>query len=390
MASRRKAAASARPLHVAIAAGEHSGDLLAADLMAALRKAHKGQVRFTGVGGPAMTRQGLKSLIPYSELALFGFGEVLMRLPRLLRLVRDAAFEIAQGAPDVLVIVDSPELTHAIAKRVRRARPDIPVVNYVPPTVWAWRPWRARRMRRYVDLSLALLPFEPDAHKRLGGPPCVYVGHPLTAKLKDLRGQGRKTGKPVLVVLPGSRASEVRRLMPPFGTAVARLKRDIPDLEVVLPAVRSVSREINARLRDWPVRPRVVSGDKEKHAAFRAGTAALAASGTVSLELALARLPMVVAYRLERIATVIRYLVISRSVVMANLVLGRNAVPEFLQEKCTPDNLVRALRPLLHGGPERAAQLAAFGEIEQRMRTGTREGPSALAAREVLRLAGTR
>ena len=241
-------------------------------------------------------------------------------------------------------------------------------------------------MRAYVDHVLALLPFEPDAHRRLGGPPCSYVGHPLAERIEALRGDGTgSAGPPLLIVLPGSRVTEVERLMAPFGEAVARVKENHPELAVVIPAVDSVRAAIEAGLKSWPVRPEIVSGEQAKLAALHRARAALAASGTVSLELALARIPMVVAYRVERLAEPLRLLLNVPSVVLPNLILGRNAVPEFLQERCTPANLAAALLPLLDDTAERRAQLAAFEEVAARIDIGG-EAPSARAAREVLRV----
>jgi lipid-A-disaccharide synthase len=241
-------------------------------------------------------------------------------------------------------------------------------------------------MRAYVDHILALLPFEPDAHRRLGGPSCSYVGHPLAERIDALRGDRTEAfGEPLLLVLPGSRITEVERLMAPFGEAVALVTEGRPQLAVVIPAVDSVRAAIEAGLKSWPVRPEIVSGEGAKFAAFHRARAALAASGTVSLELALARVPTVVAYRVDRLAWSLRWLVTVPSVVLPNLILGRNAVPEFIQGRCTPENLAAALLPLLDDTAQRREQLAAFKEVAARIDIGG-QAPSERAAREVLRV----
>lgn len=371
-----------------IVAGEPSGDALGAPLMAALSRELEGEARFSGVGGEGMRAEGLNSLFPISDIALIGPLAIARRLPLILRRIRETAAAAIASHADALIIIDSPEFTHRVARRVRKARPNLAIIDYVSPSVWAWRPWRARRMRAYVDHVLALLPFEPEAHRRLGGPPCTYVGHPLAERIEALRGGRRKRpGPPLLVVLPGSRITEVERLMAPFGETVARLLASHPDLDIVIPAVTAVRPAIEARLRSWPVRPEIVSGEAAKLAAFHRARAALAASGTVSLELALARVPMVIAYRVEPLAVTLRFLLRVPSVVLPNLILGRNAVPEFLQERCTPERLAGALLPLLDGGAERRAQLAAFKEVAARIAIGG-ETPSERAARTVVRLLG--
>ena len=377
-----------RPLRAFLIAGEASSDALGAELMAALRS--QGPVEFMGVGGEAMVREGLRTLFGCDEITIAG-AEIFRRLPHLLRRMRDAANAVLAERPDVLVIIDSPDFTHVVARRVRRARPDLAVANYVSPTVWAWRSGRARRMRRYVDHVLALLPFEPEAHRRLGGPPCSYVGHPLIERIDVLRpGPGERAplgaGPARLLILPGSRRHEVSRLMPVFGETLRRIAEAAP-VEAVLPAVPHLRAEIVERLAAWPVRPRLVDGGDEKLASFRTAHAALAASGTVSLELALAGVPMAVAYRLDPLAARLRFLVKVPSIVLPNLVLGENAIPEFLHESATPDRLAAAALALLRDGPERRRQLQAFARLDGLMSIGD-ERPSARAARIVREVAG--
>jgi lipid-A-disaccharide synthase len=243
-------------------------------------------------------------------------------------------------------------------------------------------------MRAYVDHLLALLPFEPEAHQRLGGPPTTYVGHPLIERLDEIRPapgeRQRVEGQPInLLVLPGSRRSEVSRLMEPFGAALALLKeRSTRSFEVTIPAVSHVADEIRTRAENWSVKPRIVEGEAAKWAAFRQADVALAASGTVTLELGLSGVPMVVAYRVSKIEEVLKYLIKAPSIVLTNLVLGENVIPELIQWDCTPEKLAETLLPLLSDTPERQRQIDAFGKLDTLMKTGD-EVPSERAARIV-------
>jgi lipid-A-disaccharide synthase len=383
-----------RSRKIFIVAGEHSGDELGAKLMAAMVDHSKDALLFSGVGGPAMADQGLVSLFPLSDVAVMGPMAILRRLPLLVRRVYQTVDAALKAEPDLVIIVDSPEFTHPIAKRIRAKRPDIPIIDYVSPSVWAWRPGRARKMRPYVDHVLALLPFEPEAHERLGGPACTYVGHPLierSAWIRSLpsddlaRRLQLQPDRPVIVVLPGSRSTEVSRLMEPFGQTLALLMQTGVTPEVIVPAVPSVRGLIEEHLARWPLRPHLVEGERDKFMAFRLGDAALAASGTVTLELGLTGVPMVVAYRVDGLAARLRFLLKVPSVVLANLVLGENAFPEYLQEDCTPEKLAAGLKPLLGPTPERAAQVSALAQVQRKMLLDG-ESPSDRAASVVLRI----
>ncbi|HEY0441009.1 MAG TPA: lipid-A-disaccharide synthase, partial [Xanthobacteraceae bacterium] len=357
-------------LRVFIVVGEPSGDLLGAQLMRTLQARLGDAVSFGGVGGDAMAAAGFSSIFPLGDTALMGFAGVATGLRRIMRRIREAADAVIAAQPDVLVIIDSPDFTHRVARRVRAAAPNISIVNYVSPSVWAWRPGRARKMRGYIDHVLALLPFEPDAHARLGGPPCTFVGHPLAERVQELRpdpDEARRRGAhpPVLLVLPGSRHGEVRRLLDPFGEAVRRVRGRLGEVEVVLPTLPHLVDEVRAATQPWDVRPTIVVGEDDKHAAFRIARAALAASGTVTLELALAGVPTVAAYRVASIeAVILRRLIRVPSVILANLVLDENVVPEYLQEACTPENLADALLRLLPDTPERTRQVQAFERLD--------------------------
>jgi lipid-A-disaccharide synthase len=367
---------AARSPNVFLVAGEDSGDRLGAALIAAIRQRDP-RARFSGVGGAHMAEQGVESLFPLGELAIIGFASIPARLPKILAHIREAADAAIAAKPDVLVIIDSPDFTHRVARRVRARAPNIPIVDYVCPSVWAWRPGRARAMRAYVDHVLALLPFEPTVMQRLGGPPTTFVGHPLNERIASLRPNAeeatRRMGEPpLLLVLPGSRSGEIRRLAGIFGDTVARVAERVGKLEVVVPAVPRLAAVVEEAVANWPMPARVVTGPEEKDQAFRTARAALTKSGTSTLELAVAGIPMVAAYKvplIEELAA--RLLVEVPSVILANLALGENVVPEFLQRDCTPDRLAAALQPLLADTPERRRQTEAFRRLDALMEIGT-------------------
>jgi lipid-A-disaccharide synthase len=381
-------------LTVHLVATEESGDRLGAALMRALARRCHGKIRFAGVGGHDMASAGLASLFPIDDLAIFGFLTIPRRLPMILRRIHQAARAIIAARPDALVIIDSPDFTHRVARRVRAGAPQIPIVDYVSPSVWAWRPGRARAMRAYVDHVLAILPFEPQVHARLGGPPCTYVGHPLGEQIAELRpreadARRRMADPPLVLVLPGSRSSEVRRLVAPFAAAIGLAQERYGAIELVMPTVPALYARLRDATTDWPVRPRIIVETEEKRAAFRQARAALAASGTVTLELALAGVPTIAAYRvgaleMALVRAVLRLQTAVDSVILANLVLGEKIVPEFLQGDCTAAALADALVPLLADTPERRRQVAAFARLDDVM--GLPAEPSAKAADVVLKL----
>ena len=369
-------------------ATEESGDRLGAALMKVLRQRLGDAVQFSGVGGRQMTGEGIDPLFPIEELSIIGFAAVVKQLPKILQLIRRTADAVLADTPDMLVIIDSPDFTHRVARRVRARNPDIAIVNYVSPSVWAWRPGRARAMRGYVDHVLALLPFEPEEYRKLQGPPCSYVGHPLTEQLTSLRPNDeeqkrRDAQPPVLLVLPGSRRSEIRHHLALFGAALGQLNKQTP-FELVLPTMPHLEAMVREGVASWPVTPRLAVGEIEKRAAFRVARAALAKSGTVTLELALSGIPMVTTYRVGAAeAFILRRAIRVSSVILANLVIGSDIIPEFLQENCTRDKLAHALRDVLADTPDRLRQLVAFATMDGKMSTGDRP-PSVRAADIVL------
>jgi lipid-A-disaccharide synthase len=380
---------TAAPLRVLVVAGEASGDQLGGPLMAALRERLQGRVEFLGVGGAAMQTEGLQSHFPLEDLTAIGINQVFWKLPTIFRRMRELVAFAERERPDLAILIDSPDFNLRLARRLRRRLPALTIVDYVSPTVWVWRPGRARAMRPNFDHVLALFPFEPAALERLGGPPSTYVGHPLLERLSLLRPSAveraiRESSEPTFLVLPGSRNTEIERLSPVFGETIGRLAELRGRIDFVLPTLSSRAAQIEAAILGWPVKPRIVLDEKEKMAAFRRARVALAASGTVTLELALAEVPTVAAYQVSRLeAPIARRVIRSPSAILPNLIIGENVVPEFHQERCTADNLVAALQPLFDDTPERRRQTEGFAKLTRIMGTGD-ERPSLRAARVAL------
>ena len=374
--------------HIFLVAGEESGDRLGAALIAAIKRCDT-DTRFSGVGGTHMAARGLQSLFALGDLAIMGFSAVPASLPKILRRIRETADAVIAARPNVLVIIDSPEFTHRVARRVRAIAPEIPIVDYVCPSVWAWRPGRARAMRSYVDHVLALLPFEPAAMQKLGGPPCTFVGHPLSEQVATLRPNAEETRRrlgepPILLVMPGSRSGEIERMAGIFGKAAALVSDRIEGLQAVVPAVPRLADRVREAVKTWQIPTRVVTSPDEKDAVFRIARAALTKSGTSTLELAVAGVPMVAAYKISLLEELVGHLMVKvPSIILANLVLGENVVPEVLQRACTPENLAIALLPLMSDTPERRRQVEAFARLDSIMEIG-KAVPSDRAAAVVL------
>ncbi len=373
---------------VFLIAGEASGDELGARLMAALKRRTGNRIRFAGVGGAAMVREGLDSLFPIGELSLMGLAEIVPHLPRLLRRLGETAAEIARLRPQAVVTIDAPEFSFRVARRI--AHLGIPRLHYVAPQVWAWRAGRARKLAGTVDRLMALLPFEPPYFED-AGLACDFVGHPVIESGAD-RGDGaafrtRHGIAPeatVVSVLPGSRHNEVRRLLPVFEEAVEILTRARPGLVVAVATVEAVRDEVTAAVRTWPRPGIVVTDPAEKYDAFAASRAAIAKSGTVTLELALAGVPMVVCYKVSAItAFLVRRLAKVDHAGLVNLLTDRVVAPELIQEACTPAAIAAEIAPLLDEGAARAAQLAGLEAVVQRL-GGRSPAPSQRAAEVVL------
>ncbi len=372
-----------------LVAGEHSGDVLGGRLMRALRAQHA-DLRFAGVGGPRMVAEGLEPLFPMQELAVMGLVEVLPRLRRLSRRLREVESDIRARRPDVLVTIDSPGFCLRLLKRLRGA--GIPRLHYVAPQVWAWREKRVRAFPGLWDELLCLLPFE-EAFFAGHGLPVRFVGHPVlesgadggdAARFRALH--GLDPARPVLVLMPGSRRSEVPRLLPVFGRMLALLARDLPGLVPVVPTAAAVAETVRRAAGNWALSPIMVTDIAEKHDAYAAASAALTKSGTSTLELALAGVPMAVTYRVNPLtAAMARRMIRVPHVAMVNLLAGRAVVPELLQQECNPARLAEVVRTLLADETMARAQREAFRGVIASL--GGPDGhPSQAAAREVLTL----
>ncbi|XDA99721.1 lipid-A-disaccharide synthase [Sulfitobacter sp. LCG007] len=375
-------------------AGEPSGDRLGGALMAGLRSLEPG-IAFDGVGGERMIAQGLESRFPMDELSVMGIAEVLPKYRALMRRIEETADAVVAKRPDVLITIDSPDFSLRVARRVKARAPEVRTVHYVAPTVWAWRAGRAEKMSRMIDHVLALFPFEPP-YMTAHGMDCDFVGHPVVsepvatdaevARFREEFGLGEA---PVLLVLPGSRRGEVSRLAPVFGASLPPVLDRHPDMRLVLPAAAPVAAAVQDAVRDWPVPVTVLDprglpakvAARQKRAAFRAASVALAASGTVSLELAAASTPMVIAYDMNWLSrTIIRMMMKVDTVTLVNLVSDTRVVPEFIAADCRPEKIAPGLLDVI-AHPDR--QRAAMDLTMERLgRAG--EDPGLRAARAVL------
>jgi len=387
---------TSRPLKIAIVAGEESGDLLGADLIDALRSQTDRLVDIVGVGGDHLAARGMTSFFDPHEIALMGLGAILKNLPGLMRRIGQTARRIVAEKPDCVLLIDSPEFTHRVAQKIRAANPSIPIVKYIAPSVWAWRPQRARAMKAYFDHVLTILPFEVEVMQRLSGPSATYVGHRLSsyepilqarAEQKTLEAQRTDRSRKTLLVLPGSRRTEIQLLMEPFGQAVGELAARVEKLDVVLPTLPRIEEMVRDLSKNWAVKPLIVLGDEEKWKAFSKADAALAASGTVSLELALSRIPSVLSYKADWFAR--KFLmpkITIWSAALPNIIADEPVVPEYFNEFVRPGMLARSLERLMLPGSARQAQLDGFDKVALIMAT---ERPSGeIGAQVILELAG--
>ena len=368
-----------------LVAGEASGDVLGARLMAAIRTLAP-TATFAGVGGARMAEQGLASLFPLADLAVMGIIEVIPRIRLLRRRLAEVEADIARLRPDILVTIDSPGFTHRVLHAAHGTRR----VHYVAPQVWAWRPHRVKHYPGLWEKLLCLLPFEPGWFAQ-HGLPATFVGHPV---LESGAGQGDGAGfrarhgigadQPVLILMPGSRRSEVPRLLPVFGQTLAILAREAPGLVPVLPVSALVEETVRRAASTWATRPIVTTTLADKHDAYAAAGAALTKSGTSTLELALAGVPMAVTYRVNPIsAAMARHLIKVPYVAMVNLLARRPLVPELLQQACNPARLAETVLTLLNDATARQAQQAGFTELLATLAPPA-DTPSHAAAREIL------
>ena len=367
-------------LKLFLIAGEPSGDRLGAALMAGLKELT--EVEFHGIGGPAMEAEGLKSIFPMAELSIMGLVEVLPKYFHLKRRIAEAAAAAIALAPAAMITIDSPDFCLRVATIVKAARPNQRTIHYVAPSVWAWRPHRAAKMAKVIDHVLALLPFEPP-YMTAAGMTCDFVGHPVVAEPLATPDECRlmEGSEPLILALPGSRRGEVTRLAPVIGETLGQIAKVYPDLRVALPTVPHVAPLVRELVADWPVKPMIIEDAATKRAAFACANVAIAASGTVSLELAANRLPMVIAYRMHPVTYWLtnRALLID-TVTLVNLVSETRVVPEYIGERCRPDLIGPAVMALLR---DRTGQDKAMSLTMDRLGLGG-EPPGMRAARSVL------
>ncbi|MBT7755870.1 MAG: lipid-A-disaccharide synthase, partial [Rhodospirillaceae bacterium] len=377
--------------HFVLVAGEASGDVLGARLISALRQRHSGELKFSGVGGAQMAAEGLDSLFPIADLSVMGLAEILPRVPLLLRRLRETTLHVKAAQPSALITIDAPGFSFRLAKRL--AGQGIPLIHYVAPQVWAWRPDRARHLAGRIDHLLALLPFEPEFFHGYDLP-CDFVGHPVIEGVAEAPGDGPgfrhglaiADGAPVLALLPGSRVGEVNRLMPVFASVAALLHAQRPGLHVVIPTVEQVAGVVAEAVSGWPMPTHLVEGTARRADAFAAADVALAASGTVSLELALRGIPTVVAYRTNPLtAVLVRRMLTIPHVALPNILAKKAVLPEFLQQDCRAEPIAAALTQLLDDPEQRLRQQKALAHVAGMLGQGGTL-PSLRAADAVLQI----
>lgn len=382
--------AVAQPCHIYIIAGEPSGDALGARLMASLKRHSPTPIIFHGIGGPLMEAEGLKSEIPMSDLAVMGLSEVVPHLKKILHHIKNTVASIKQLRPDVVVTIDAPGFCFRVQRQLTGQ--GIGLIHYVAPTVWAWKPKRAKKIAAFLDHLMVLLPFEPPYFEK-EGLSTTFVGHSVIESGADKADGAAFRAKnniaandKLLCVLPGSRGSETSQLLPVFQETVEHLVKQFPDLKIVIPTVETVRNRVIEAVQQWPNSPIVVAGNDHKYACFAAADAALAASGTVSLELSLAGTPTVIAYKVKKLTGwILKRLVKVKFATITNMLLDKEVMHEFIQERCTPDNLAQALLPLLNDSGQRLRQQ---DELKTAMAMLTVEdmAPSDKAAETVLRV----
>ncbi len=383
---------SSNNLKIYLIAGEPSGDLLGSRLMRALRKKTGDQVEFYGIGGDTMETEGLKSLFDISELAIMGLAEVIPSIPRVLKRIRQTVSNIKEIRPDIVITIDSWSFSARVHKALRKAKTGIPQVHYVAPQVWAWKKKRARTMYRYIDYLMTLLPQEPKYftpyHLK-----AEFVGHPVIES-EAIHGDGNKfrkeyqipEDKRIITILPGSRKTEVSKLLPVYIEAARLLQQKHPDLYFVLPTVKTVSKQVKEMTDNSKIPLIIVESEKERYNAFKASSAAIAASGTVALELAICNIPHIIGYIVSPFtAFLVRKLLKIQFVNLSNIMLGREIIPELLQERCRPGNICQHIEQLLEKKELYEKQIKGFEKVRRILGCGV-QTPSENASDIILRL----
>ena len=372
-------------LSIYFVVGEESGDALGEKLLNAFDDLSQ-EIEPMGLGGVRMKARGVDSLFDISELSVMGISAVAKKLPSLLKRIRQTVNDVLEKKPDVLLLIDSPEFSYRVAKKVRKQLPEVKIVKYVAPTVWAWREGRAKKIKPYIDHIMAILPFEPELLKKLGGPDATYVGHPLASEIPSIATSSRKkcADVPKLIVLPGSRHGELKLMLPVIRDTLSILRARGNAFEVTLPAVSKLESDIREHVKDWDVKPDIVSGEEAKKLAFKEADIALATSGTVILELALYKVPMISIYKLDRVMMQIRHIITAWTTALPNLIADYPVVPERLNENAHPEHLARMLERLMLTGEERTIQLKGFEKIIKQLKN--EQSGAQVAAQTIIEL----
>ncbi|MEM6903914.1 MAG: lipid-A-disaccharide synthase [Pseudomonadota bacterium] len=387
-----QAVADRRPV-IFVVAAEPSGDALGAPILEELSELAPGRYRYVGIGGDQMIEAGLEPIFPMTDITAFGLAEVLPRIPTILKRLKDTEQAVRKLKPSLLLTIDGPDYSFRLAKRLRNMA--MPKVHLVAPTVWAWRPKRAAKVAKLYDHLMCLFPFEPP-YFEAEGMKASFIGHPLvTGPAMEADGAsfreryGISEDRKLITVLPGSRRGEVERLSEVFGEALGLLAHRVGQFTAVIPTVSPVAALVREHTANWPVEALIVEGVEDKYDAMAASKAGLAASGTVALELALTRLPGVIAYRANALsAAIFRRMATTAYVSLPNIILQRPLIPECLQEQCTPTKLADELEAMCKFEKRRSAVLDGYAQVADKL--GARQmNPSIMAAKTLLKLAGS-
>ena len=373
------------PLRVYFVVGEESGDVLGTKLIDAFEELGS-PVKPMGLAGAKMQDKGMDSLFDIAELSVMGISAVVKNLPNLLKRIRQTVDDILAKKPDVLLLIDSPDFSYRVAKKVRQEAPNIKIIKYIAPTVWAWRSGRAKKIKPYIDHIMAILPFEPQLLKKLGGPEATYVGHPLASELPNIQTANKMAchDVPRLVILPGSRKGELKLMLPVIRETIQILHERGNKFELILPAVTRLEADIRQETSGWIIKPTIVMGEEAKKKAFTNADLALATSGTVILELALYKVPMVSIYKLDKMMMAVRHMITAWTTLLPNLIVDYPFIPEKINENAHPEHLARMLERLMMSGEERNVQLKGFELLEEKL--ASEQLGAKVAARKIIEL----
>jgi len=360
---------------IALIAGEASGDKIGADLIKKLSLSHK--IEIFGVGGEELSTHGLKSLFPYEELSLIGPWAILKNIKELNKKLKLTIKSIVSYKPDILIIIDSPEFTHRVAKNIKKYFPNIPIINYVPPLVWVWRSYRARLMKKYITHILSIYPFEPKIFRELDGPPSIYIGNPLFDNIKKRESPKiiNSSETKIILFMPGSRQSEIDKLLRPSLHSFKYMKSKGYQFKIIIPTFYKYKAKLEKSISAYDLDFEIILDEGEKIKFFYSADVALVASGSATLELSAAKLPMVVIYKLNLLNYVFALLLNlhKRSISLPNLILKKNLVPELIQKDCNASNISKNLLELFNDEKKRDIQLKGFSEINEIMKISNNE-----------------